>query len=304
MTQLTKNMFRDKDIYKNDTPLQQCTWLAAHNAFANPAAGWLYAQQTLSLREQFDYGVRCFLLDVYRQDPPTNKCVMMCWGKVPESYLALKHGRDDHLNVLQKKAKPQSVLSCLRTLATCLKQNQDAIVTLVLEDYAGVWGVQQFTKHLTDLRLHRMCYTQSSSKRSWPTLGWLRRHNRRLIVITSQQSKAVHKSPYMMSTRVLRENHWEWNKGDTVRRASGALALFNHFKSVSLRVPRRFERINSETHLWTRLKAFKRALNMWPTYVAVDHVHEGDAKKVVIKLNQDQIRQQTATSVSEKNSTV
>jgi len=54
------------DDISDNRRYDQAAFLTAHNAFAATDLGWVYAQQKLSIREQLEYGVRGFMLDVYK----------------------------------------------------------------------------------------------------------------------------------------------------------------------------------------------------------------------------------------------
>lgn len=54
------------DAIPNDRRYDQASYLTAHNAFAATAAGWAYAEQSLSIKQQLDYGVRALMLDIHK----------------------------------------------------------------------------------------------------------------------------------------------------------------------------------------------------------------------------------------------
>lgn len=89
-------------------PFNEYTWISTHNAFATT----LLPNQTLSIREQLDSGVRSLMLDLH----PSNGAVRLCHG-----------------SCIGTEPTFSSLLN--ETIIPFLNRTPDAIVTLHLEDY-------------------------------------------------------------------------------------------------------------------------------------------------------------------------
>lgn len=84
--------------YKDNAPIDvnNFCWLAAHNAYANEAEGWLYYQQTSSFEDQMKKGVRAFALDAWLDSGQEDK-VVLAHGGVTGKYKLIKLGKFDTL---------------------------------------------------------------------------------------------------------------------------------------------------------------------------------------------------------------
>lgn len=272
-TSLTQN--------KLNVPFNETCWLAAHNAFANTNDKWVWAQQHLSMQKQFEYGVRCFLVDFHWYDGLIKCKGCVPWCKSSPDYLALMHNKSKILNAIQHPRKPKKVAFLLDLVKQWLFKDTNTIITLIIEDYGGDRGYDALAQMLDTKGLAELCYVKNKKSSKCWTLEKMIRRNKRLVIITDHNSAKVRNSNVVMTNAVLRENHWEWKRGGDVRRSKGALALFNHFKANSSDIVNDYAEINSRRSLLKRIDVFIKALGMYPNYVALDYVEQGDGKRIV-----------------------
>jgi hypothetical protein len=162
----------------------QYCYLTAHNAYANHAARWRYAQQTGSLRWQLEHGARGLSLDIWRFSPANSDEDIFLCHEACDKY--------PNLNV------PQRLSEALREVADFLEIAPDAVVTLLFESRVGPDAaalVQQAfrTAGVEDLLFYADRPTQLASgpwdvraKKAWPTLEQLVESGKRLVVFSDR----------------------------------------------------------------------------------------------------------------------
>nr|QBK89671.1 MAG: hypothetical protein LCPAC001_01840 [Pithovirus LCPAC001] len=267
-----------------NTPYNKICWLASHNAYANSQEGWIYAQQYLSLNEQFKRGVRCFLLDFHWYE--NTSCVVgpFSIGK-DVRYMALMHGEDKTLNKLQYPHSPRKVSWLLNKVKLWLKNDPNAIITLIIEDYTGNEGHNKLIKMLKTRSLFDKCYVVEDNTSL--TLNEMITTDKRLIIITSHNSELTRNSPIVMTNEILKENKFDLKKypqGDEVLRLDGQLSLFNHFNSFNI-PGSNYAKINAHKSIISRINKFKSKFGCYPNYIALDFLDQGDGQDVVDIIN-------------------
>lgn len=258
----------------------QCTWLAAHNAFASTGEGWIYAQQNLSLDDQFTHGVRCFLIDFHWYDTFNSSC-KGCLSK-SERYLALMHTGSIDLNRIQNPNKPKRVSLFFDKVKVWLKSDVTAIITLLIEDHSDDIGHNTVFQMLKKKNMLKYTYVKHDNKSPFPEITTMRKENRRLLLFTSNNSKTISRSPIMMKiNQNIVSNHWDMSKypkGNKIRNKTGQLALFNHFYPISIDIDflHDYKDINSKKKIAKRLEEFITSTNKYPNFIALDYVEQGD----------------------------
>ena len=234
-------------------------WLAAHNAFASSAHGWLYHQQSLSMDDQYNYGVRTFLIDVHWHEYGGS-----CF-EPPKKELALMHSESEFLNVVvQKQGPPLKLGWFMAKVKKWLESDDEAIITLILESYTGMDGHAGLTKLLKKHNLVDMIYDQPASVSTWPTLAKLVETNKRLIIISSNWHDG-----YLHISSILTENHFDITKdpdGKVFRRKNGSLFAFNHFHPVSVELFRDYNNFNSFDSIMRRIKNSYDTVKLFPNF--------------------------------------
>ena len=166
--------------------LDQVTFLAAHNAYANYADGWRYAQQRLPICQQLIHGVRAFLLDIHLHN-----------GTV-----VLSHGGTRGLYSLQKSGPYHSLTSALATLQQFIETHPHEIITIFLENFVDndrltheIESIAQFHK----LLLTHADWNPAQHTHQWPSLKWMQKHNKRIIIFNEDKSRSravSHNDPF------------------------------------------------------------------------------------------------------------
>ncbi|RLL98709.1 hypothetical protein CFD26_101536 [Aspergillus turcosus] len=147
-------------------PYNKNCYLAAHNAFANYAAGYIVANQALSIDTQLSMGVSTLLLDI--------------WGK-PIRYLTNN-----------PFATPISLLSALKTINQYLTHFNKNIITIMIEDnidaahHTDLWSIFQ-SAGVTD----KVFWPAPAMEKdvNWPTLWSMLYENQRLVVFSDYNGR-------------------------------------------------------------------------------------------------------------------
>lgn len=279
-----------------DRRYSEICWLEAHNAFASRDRRWLYNQQTMSFDEMYDYGVRCFSIDIHWHAYGSS-----CGSSARPREIAMMHGGSTVLNsVVQRQGQPERFEVFVEKLSEWLSDPHKSrdIITVTLESYIGdkdaldeIWERYGL---LDKLYIHPSQNPRSrwNNRGRWPTLGELRKAGTRLIVFSSELEDGVNHYPSLITA-----NHWDYKlnpDGDVLLRTSGALVKFNHIQANSVNIGSRYKKFNSYEHMEARADAFANALtdetdrssaDVIPNFVNVDHVGVGSAKNLVEKFN-------------------
>ncbi len=282
--------------YTNERPYSQVAWLTSHNAYANARDGWFYTQQTGGIKEQFDYGVRSFMIDVHPYDPGT--------GESP--YLALCHGECPEMGRpawfaptgLVSKLPPTPFNVLLKDIYELLEEFPKDILTLDIESgtpdnttQAALQLGPYFTKAELDPYLLHLAPGDLNPNDSTLILGKMREWNRRLVVFSDKQHDHV------FSTTLYRETQYslgdysgcEMREDERDTNRSTQLFVFNHFYTFSYEsLPQGFDETNSFWDIQERLEQCQQQEGIYPTFVAVDFVEKGDyggAREAVLWLN-------------------
>lgn len=160
----------------------QACFLTAHNAFANVEDGWhLYMMQSLNIANQLEYGVRGLMLDVYLHDKQLKLCHGGChfiptFQKGVKAGIAAMIWPDQGYKLLAKE---------LEFILDWLERHPLEVVTVFLESHVDKKILNQgllSVKGLEDIALQPHEWDFEENNGEWPTIGWLRKHNKRLIL--------------------------------------------------------------------------------------------------------------------------
>lgn len=196
--------------YSDDRNYTEVCWLTAHNAYANYEDGWvMYYQQNSNFENQYQFGVRSFMIDLYWYHPK---------GKRP--YIAMCHetsGDNDGGCVLSSLMRvdweqkgPESLEFFLLQIKAWLQKDQRAIITLHLESYLKdidwlddkgekrtLRGLEELQRIFRKVGLDEYLYVpihlmrDSSVVSEWLTLGEMRVQNRRLVIFSDRKTDGV-----------------------------------------------------------------------------------------------------------------
>jgi hypothetical protein len=135
-----------------DKNYSDVTWLCAHNAYANKREGWIYAQQKLTLEQQFDAGVRSFMIDIHTKN---NK-------------LVLAHRNISTTRWIRPFRKFESFQNVLTRFVKMLEKNSQAIITLHLESHTNNISARTIPGILETSGAVHYLYTDADD---WKTIG-------------------------------------------------------------------------------------------------------------------------------------
>lgn len=179
--------------------LDEVHFVGAHNALISrrPNTRWgtfLYAQQTWNLAEQLEYGVRVFELDLGAYSDKLVVCHQQCGG----------------LYGFQKIGSYESFAEIMQFLAQWLDQNPEEILILLIDSRDPKHGPHMIDVELASLpevRSHiltQMMWNPETHRGLWPTLGWMKKYNKRLIIFNDRANDSCkhtfHHWSYVMCT--------------------------------------------------------------------------------------------------------
>jgi hypothetical protein len=290
------------NLYPDERHYNEVCWLTAHNAFANAPDGWIYDQQTLNFDEQFEYGVRSFMIDLHWYDSSSE-------GR----YIALCH-EDNEFKKRTGNALGIGFENCFLTRGSLggelpkpasyfftkvdkwLRENPKSIITVHIESYLGANSAKELEKIFTETGVAEFIYNSpiGSPSSKWPTLGELRNTNKRLIIFSDNQGdKCIPVNAYRETKYNLKEFPQCELRGEG-RHSSALLFVMNHFNSISFEMidfwpgANSFIETNAYDAILSRVNICYRKENRLPNFIAVDFVESGShggARAVVATLN-------------------
>jgi len=283
----------DNSNYPPDRNYTEVCWLTAHNAFSSKAEGWFYAQQNLSLQDQFNYGVRSFMIDLWWYDPAwlLNPQALVTLSPGPSSYVCLCHDNGVLSQFQRGFSAPTPVSEFFSQVRDWLNANNQAVITLHLEDRLdnGPLGPAAAIEGLLrDAGLLDFVYRPGTQDvQDWPTLGQMRTTGKRLIIFSDKRSDG------MINVASYRETKYDLGEFPNCemrgegRNSNGQRKLFllNHFYKVSLPSIYDYKGVNSCEEIRRRLESCSQSQRLLPNFIAVDYVEQGDALQIVQLLN-------------------
>lgn len=276
---------RPADSLDLDRSFDSFLWITAHNA-AN--FGNLLPNQSFSLREQLERGVRGLMLDVWERSGSLYTCHQDC----------AFHGRVAPLE------------DDLSTIVAFLSHRPDAVVTLHLEDHYPRALMEALSRRRPDLFALSFDPTDprwQTSSPGWPTLRQMIEAGQRLI-ITTQRSELGGTYPgsqayFIHDQSLVTENYWSlgttifshdsscvarWQGVPLAQQSSdfGMRRLFvmNHFHGVPF-APHSGTDNRLDTVL-DRLQAHcLPAAQRMPSFLALDFIDYGDMLELAESYN-------------------
>ena len=266
-----------------DRPFNEYTWLTAHNAFANT----ILPNQTLSLRQQLESGVRGLMLDVHESNGRVRLCHGRCLGNEPTLADALNN-----------------------EVVPFLSRTPGAIITLHFEDHADRAALANELGESPDVP--GMTFDPSAwGDERWPTPAEMAAAGQRLVIFSQQFGNAGPIETAAGPAHVLydrdytSENYWSLGAPIFTHDVSCKSRWDNQPLSLDLtHGPRAWPRLfvmnhfhgspfgdhaatdNSYDALRSRIdEECMPAARRKPNYVAIDFVQAGQAASVVGALN-------------------
>lgn len=320
----------------NDLRYHQVAYLCAHNAFSAKEHGYpIYAQQQWSIKKQLEHGVRALMLDTHlyknsalttivKTTEKTGQEIASWFGKKkpaePEAdEIYLCHGPCDLTAafLMDVGKRPQRLKTALNTIATFLKENPTEIVTIFLEDYVkDAKKLDAAFQQVKDFLLVPADWDPKKEK-GWPTLSWMQKNNKRLVVFNqTMQTKLL----WSLNNHVVR-NHWSTTDMPEVCRMLNKknldryLYLFDYYPYFYLKdftdfanffhkkyKNTVFSTLNSTSLKKTLTSCVKRGLEYcsdkdtscsstyyyaarYPNFIALDFVNEGNPLALIKEIN-------------------
>ncbi len=322
----------------DELSLSHVTFLGAHNSPMSKADRWVYYQQNVNLEDQFNlYGVRAFKVNWHWFNPNSS----YLWSSDPSNapFIALCHepGRGGNCPVTtyqrQYLSNPEPALDQLIQLRQLLDAHPNEIIILLVNSYVAdkneangmkddpIPEAVYVARLLEDAQLTNYVFTLGDKykKKDWPTLGELRRSNKRLIIISDDIRDGLdYVSLYRETTFELTRDQLlqlapeEFRGGGRDLKGVSHFFLMNHFVKFSLPddsmsgslvywIPiwitnwidsalnaTDYNRLNSYLLLMARMERAKQKYGMYPNILLIDFVdkgNEGGAPRAVYETN-------------------
>jgi hypothetical protein len=273
------------------SPFNMCCFLTAHNAYANPADGWAYCQQGLSLARQLEYGVRALMLDAWdctisgERDAYLAHSAEWVQSHLPSPCATFKV-------FLDSGQDPQTLASAFATIAAFLVDHRTEVVTVFLESHLGDPRLLSAAlAEVSDLIFYADRVNQGSPTNwnvatdGWPTLQWMIGNNKRLALFSENRGDAP-AVPYVYDW-VVETVYGNASLADACVARPESLPLdtpeklfvMNHFPtSSSQNIPLRagYDQINDAEALAAQRDRCHTVGMKYPNFVAVDYVDIGN----------------------------
>ena len=257
----------------------EACFLTAHNAYASVEYGYKYAQQRLSIPQQLKMGVRGFMLDT----------------RIVNNEVRLCHKNAFITRLISRGEEPQSLHDILVIMRTFLEKNPSEVISLFLETYLPQPGtIVDKPFRLSGLESYIL---RPDSRIDWPTLEWMRKENKRLVIFNAQS-----RTDYCFNAwQNVVENQWgtlhpakacrerpesqQWQKYDR------SLYLLNYFPMFNLSIDGSYRQINTKGLDAFLKKVLSKGLSsgsnkqLLPTFLCMDYIDIGNGLKHVIRIN-------------------
>ncbi|CAD8198751.1 unnamed protein product [Paramecium octaurelia] len=292
----------------DDLKLNEIVYLGAHNCAMSKSYGWIYAQQNVTITEQFEkYGARHF------------KVPLHWYSNNNDPEIVVAHESDGKSNcqltlVQRALKKPESAHLRLKEIVDLSFQYPEEIIILKIESKllcnSQKNGTEHFDASLASIILHSLLVDLKADQRAIilqkdteiPTLGWCRKNRQTLLItiepkeqIIGELSKYTYYS-YSISAQV----DWEADplkdvqSGDVARgkvnKQTGEILspfLEIHFcPQNSLKLDSSYrDKYNSYNHVRQRfLQYFFNCIKM-PNFLVADFIDQGKLSNIVDDVN-------------------
>lgn len=221
----------------DDTKYADYRYVGTHNAHVYPKFFKVVRQQDQSLLGQLSYGVRGLMLDTYAWD--------LGWPSTlvgpKDSKVCLSHPKPGALAFTQKgNTTYQSLKYELRRIVEFMKVNPQAVITIVFENYSDNPGLAKEIKDVMTEAKYDPVFKVSDLPGEWPTLGWMRTNNKRLVLFTQTGDNTdvtFSQFAYMTENQYSTTNENELCSLRTESKNDKPLVAFNHFSGLAVTMP-------------------------------------------------------------------
>lgn len=291
--------------YTNDKYYDCVCWLTSHNSYAHRQGGdaikksyYINPNQILNIKGQLEFGVRGFMIDLYYELDKNND---------KTGQINIAHAPNEHSSF---RFYEQSFILFLTTIKDWLDSNPEDIITLHLESY--IKDNALIIKNVEEAGLKKYLFDLLDNNDNWPTLGWMRENNKRLIIFSDKREDEGNGIIGVSSTM---ETEYDIGKFSNCekrldgRQRKSPIFTFNHFYKYSVvpvfttmaEVFRKLEYIvdtntdltlvnqNQYKNLVQRIALCFFQEGQWPNFMAVDNVSSlgGGERKIVIDINKN-----------------
>jgi len=291
------------------------SFLCTHNSFTNyQDARWVGVNQSMSITNQLENGVRALMLDTHYAEPDWKDFFKV----IPDAGVYLLHGVNERgwIAGLTYAQPSRRLYHALYDVWGFLNDNPNEVVTIFLEDYTTVEQLEAEFKFIADKEtkegrdgqkfLQRIYNPDNDSnwkvkeKKQWPLLSDLIAWDKRVIIFSSDSKKRG--SNYIAyGWDYTKENYWSlgglgnkwdcpsrWNDGKYVDEDYPKLFVFNHYRDVPTVITAAID--NHSDKIMDRIdNQCSKTAKQLPNFVAVDFFElplgESKAQDAVNELN-------------------
>lgn len=260
------NEINNSDIALLPKKYDSVCFLMTHNSMNSSEKGYAIPNQTYSISNQLNAGVRGLMLDTYDGT-----------DGVAITYHAIE------------ALGSQKLVDVLEEVKAYLQQNTNAIISIIFQNEGGNAQLEQA---IDSIGLDAFTYTHTAGT-AWPTIQTMVNNNQRLVLFV-EKNKLPRASYLMNAFSIIFDTKYEFknvnefnsdlNRGRNGRRE---LYLVNHWLSNSLGLPDKnlAPQANARAVVGKRVQDCSSANNHFINFLGVDFVEIGDTKAVVDSIN-------------------
>lgn len=245
----------------------ELAYATTHNAFAVDEL-FQFANQSRSITEQLEDGVRALMLDVYD---------------------GVDHELDEQLYSCHGGCNPlvglRLFIEDLDEIVAFLDANPNELITIIFESYAPPEKLLAVFEESGAL-----AYTRAQQlDEPWPTVKELLDANERLIVFSDRDGFAY--DWHLPVFQFMRETPYAAASPDELRCEGGrgasdaGLLIFNHFLTRVSGSAELAEQINYDPFFSERIDECEEALGQKVNFITVDYYEIGDTLEIVHRIN-------------------
>ena len=214
-------------------------YVGAHNAFTDPHFFKIARQQDQPILGQLSYGVRGLMLDTYNWNQGWPFTLVGPSG----AKVCLSHNAPGFVALVQKGTnKYQSLKYELRRVVEFMRANPQAIITIILENYADLLTTAKEIKEvMVEAKYDVLFRPADFINNQWQTLGWMRQTNKRLVIFTQRSSNTD--VTFNQFSRMLENQYSTIDEGklchlrEESHVAGQQLVAFNNFPGIAITAP-------------------------------------------------------------------
>jgi len=260
------NEINSSDIALLPKKYDSACFLMTHNSMNCSEKSYAVPNQTYSISNQLNAGVRGLMLDTYDG----------------ADGVALTYHAIEALG-------SQKLVDVLQEVKAYLQQNTNAIISIIFQNEGGNTQLEQA---IDSIGLDAYTYTHTAGT-AWPTIQNMVNNNQRLVLFV-EKNKLPRANYLMNAFSIIFDTKYEFSNvnqfnADLNRGTSGSkeLYLVNHWLSGLLGLPDKnlAPQANARAVVGKRVQDCSTTNNHFINFLGVDFVEIGDAKAVVDSIN-------------------